>query len=243
MGVAGAVAAGFGLVVFVVLASAVAGPWQFESRDFGFSLADRFDQLPDLDINIADDELDELPPPRDWDLRWLDIAARVIVALVAAFVLWRILRRITFRGRARRRSASGPGGMVVDGPDPRLPEMQRGLETALGRLDEIADPGDAVIAAWIALEEAAAASGVPRAPSQTPTEFTMNILERLDADPVAAATLLRLYHRVRFAHRRPTDADVTAARASLIRLADYWDTSNAAPNGTTNSETHSETPR
>jgi len=228
MHVVGAVAAGFGLVVFVVLASAFAGPWQFETRDFGFSLADRFDQLPELDINMADDELDDLPPPRDWDLSWLDTAARVIVAIVAAFVLWRILRRITFKGRARRRSASGPGGMIVDGADPRLPEMQRGLETALARLDEIADPGNAVIAAWIALEEAAAESGVARTPSQTPTEFTMSILELLNADPVAATTLLRLYHRVRFAHHRPSASDVTAARASLIRLAEYWDASDVA---------------
>ncbi|MEX2563343.1 MAG: DUF4129 domain-containing protein [Nitriliruptoraceae bacterium] len=219
-------------MMFVLLASAFAGPWEFESRDFGFSLADRFDQLPELDLNIADDDLDELPPQRDWDLRWLDIVARVIVAIVAALVLWRILRRITFSGKARRRSASSPGGMLVDGADPRLPEMQQGLETALSRLDEIADPGDAVIAAWIALEEAAAASGVARAPSQTPTEFTMSILERLDADPVAAATLLRLYHRVRFAHRRPTDGDVIAARASLIRLAEYWDASHVAKIGT-----------
>jgi hypothetical protein len=67
-------------------------------------------------------------------------------------------------------------------------------------------PRDAVIAAWLALEEAE-----QRLPHQTPTEFT----ERLGVD----ATVLRnLYQRARFGHEEVTGAQAAEARRELDRI-------------------------
>ncbi|MBM7858413.1 DUF4129 domain-containing protein [Lentzea nigeriaca] len=67
-------------------------------------------------------------------------------------------------------------------------------------------PRDAVIAAWLALEEAE-----PREPHQTPTEFT----EKLGVD----ATVLRnLYQRARFGHEDVTAEQAEAAQQELGRI-------------------------
>ncbi|RIQ16369.1 DUF4129 domain-containing protein, partial [Jiangella rhizosphaerae] len=78
------------------------------------------------------------------------------------------------------------------------------------------DAAAAVIAAWLALESAAAGSGAPRDPVQTPTEFTAALLRRHHADEHAVTTLLGLYHRARFAvHPGLGAGDVAAARQAL----------------------------
>lgn len=221
--VASAVAVAVGLVVFAVIAAAVSGPWELQDRDFGFSLADRLNELPNLNMGVEDDEPFDHDPPREWNLAWLDVFARIIVGAVAAYVLWRLLRRIRITGRPRRGAGGHDFGDLVDGAEPNLNEMQKGLAIALARLDDAPAPADAIIAAWVALEEAAADAGVERALSHTPTEFTVAILARLDADPTASSMLLGFYHQVRFGHRIPTAADVAAARASLVRIAGEWD--------------------
>ncbi|GAA3631551.1 uncharacterized protein DUF4129 [Lentzea atacamensis] len=67
-------------------------------------------------------------------------------------------------------------------------------------------PRDAVIAAWLALEEAE-----PRKPHQTPTEFT----EKLGVD----ATVLRnLYQRARFGREEVTAEQAEAAQQELGRI-------------------------
>ncbi|WP_454043908.1 DUF4129 domain-containing protein [Cellulosimicrobium sp. Marseille-Q8652] len=81
-------------------------------------------------------------------------------------------------------------------------------------------PRDAVIAAWVSLEDAAALAGAHRDPAQTPTEFTVAVLDRTPADPGAVATLRGLYHRARFRGADIDAGDVRAARAALRRLAD-----------------------
>ncbi len=77
-------------------------------------------------------------------------------------------------------------------------------------------PGDAIIEAWLIVERATAHG---RAPHETPTEFTVAVLEREDADPDALRRLLKLYQRARFAPRHETDDhDVDSARRALDRI-------------------------
>jgi hypothetical protein len=103
------------------------------------------------------------------------IVAGAVALAVALFVsalvlrgLWSWLRD---RGGPRRRpEPSGP--MVIADDEPELPVLRRGALEAQRHLVEIGRPIDAVVAAWLALEEAAASSGVRRSPAQTPTEFT-----------------------------------------------------------------------
>ncbi|MFC7612948.1 DUF4129 domain-containing protein [Actinokineospora soli] len=78
-------------------------------------------------------------------------------------------------------------------------------------------PGDAVVAAWLVLESAAASCGTRRAPAETASEFTARVLTEHAVDARALADLRSRYHRARFAGQA-TDADAAAARAALARI-------------------------
>src|SRR5690606_41353297 len=93
-----------------------------------------------------------------------------------------------------------------------------GVAAAWARRVEHRAPSDAIQAAWVAVEQAAGRSGVERAPSATPTEFTVAVLDRTKVDPSAIRTLLGLYHRARFSTHPATDDDVALARECLTRL-------------------------
>ncbi|WP_026422802.1 DUF4129 domain-containing protein [Actinokineospora inagensis] len=78
---------------------------------------------------------------------------------------------------------------------------------------------DAIIAAWLELEQTAATLGTPRAPHQTPTEFATALLTAHQADEPALTTLRHAYHRARFAHTPTfTPADLTKVTSALTTL-------------------------
>ncbi len=89
-------------------------------------------------------------------------------------------------------------------------------------LNEDRSPGDAVMLAWLGLEQSAEDSGIVRRPAETPTEFTSRILKRVFADDGAVATLLSLYLRARFADFEVTATDVSRARQALEDLVRSW---------------------
>jgi uncharacterized protein DUF4129 len=76
-------------------------------------------------------------------------------------------------------------------------------------------PRDAVIEAWVTLENAA---DHKRAPHQTATEFTVGLLEKENADEVALRELRTLYQRARFSTSTVDDDSVTRARTALDRI-------------------------
>lgn len=104
-----------------------------------------------------------------------------------------------------------------------MPVARRGVEYALSRLVVERDPVDAVMKAWLGLQQTAEDSGIVRGPAETPTEFTTRILSRVFADDRAIQTLLELYQQARFGARPVTTADVARAQAALQGLADSWD--------------------
>lgn len=103
-----------------------------------------------------------------------------------------------------------------------LPVLHRGLVRAADVLDTDREPRDAIVRAWIGLQEAAEDSGLRRRPAETPTEFTSRVFESVDADRAAAAALLGVYLRVRFRRAPATEADVAVARESIRRLRETW---------------------
>jgi hypothetical protein len=148
--------------------------------------------------------------------------------LIAGALLWRWLRQ-----RPTRFTATVPlAGQVIAGeqtavaaePDSEAiaPVVRRGLARALEVLDQHRAPSDAIVAAWMGLQEAAEDSGIHRRRAETPAEFTARIIRRAGADPDAAATLLRLYQDVRFGGIEATTADIGRARAALQTLAAAW---------------------
>ena len=85
-----------------------------------------------------------------------------------------------------------------------------------------AEPRDAVVRSWLALEDAAEASGAPRRPADSPTEFTGQVLRSTAADPEAVTRLLNLYHRARFSDHTVGMAEVKQARAAVLSLCRTW---------------------
>lgn len=140
----------------------------------------------------------------------------IILLVVVVFLLIAVagirLRSLNLRQRRGIRAGS-PG-------DPGwLSEVTRDAMSAMDRHGG-RPPSDAVIAAWMHLEESAAASGTERQAHQTPSEFTETVLTEHHADSAALHELKAVYQRARFGEPgRVTAADVVAARAALERIA------------------------
>ncbi len=150
----------------------------------------------------------------------------VLVCVVALAVAALLIRLLVSAIRDRRRTRlKGPHGLEA-GAEPVVadaPTVLRGIAAALEALDERREPGDAVVRAWLGLQQAAEDAGFARSPSETPTEFTGRVLSRTGADRAALRTLLRLYLRARFADGAISPADADAAREALHALAASWE--------------------
>ena len=214
--------------LLVVLAAATAPSWSVSDR-FGVwggtpSFAPR--TLPPLlpageatPPPLADSGVGTFALPVLW-------ALLALAGLAAAFWIWRVLPRAATKAKA----ADLAGGVGAEGTSaPDAPAVREGVSEARQLLDTIVDPTDAVLAAWVALEEAAARSGVPRHPADTPTELTARVLTATEADAAAVTTLLGLYHRARFSADGVGPDAVAEARLCLVALAASWARFSAAP--------------
>lgn len=160
-------------------------------------------------------------PAHPIDLSWLLPVAILAGVAVLAWVL-RLLWRRYRDSEVAARGARQPTEALVGVTTPELPVLRQGVAAAQRWLDQIAEPGNAIVAAWLALEDAAASSGLRRGPAETPTEFTVDVLRRTAADPDATRELLGLYHRARFSAAGVGPADVVRAGDCLAALASSW---------------------
>jgi cytoskeletal protein RodZ len=145
----------------------------------------------------------------------LSVGLIVIGIAILSAVLWRVIKIL---GRVIEWVRNEAPRLVADeSVDARVREALRDASEQAAREIEDVPSGkaaDAVIACWVALERAAEQAGTPRATHTTPTEFTVDLLHRHDADPRAVATLLGLYHAARFSTSQlPQTASRTAAGA------------------------------
>jgi hypothetical protein len=152
------------------------------------------------------------------------LAVVIAAALFGAALLLVVLAGLVRYRRRRRVGRIEPPGV----PDEGVPDgdaglgLRRAVETALTELAAAhgGPPSDAVITAWLRLEEAAARAGTPRRPHQTPTEFTAAVLAEHTADQAAVTELCRLYQRARFSTGHVVGrAEADAALAALDRIA------------------------
>ena len=151
----------------------------------------------------------------------------VAACLVMLLILYALLRRLRPRRRVRR-DVLAEGLEVApalgDEPDaaPEAAPVARGIARALQILDEERTADDAIVRAWLGLEDAAVASGAGRRPAETPGEYAARIIRRFEADGDAVDTLLDLYQGVRFGGRHGDAAAIDTARECLRRLAASW---------------------
>lgn len=216
------------MLVLAVVAAAVGGSWRLQPPDW--VLAGQNQPL----VPVPMPSLPEVRPTvtpntggEPLNLSWLGSVATVLAVLAVAAVLWWLWRRYQ-RSAVEQRAAREVSGALVLPATPEVPVLRRGVNAAQRHLDQIADPNNAIVAAWLALEAAASSSGVHREPAETPTEFTVDVLGATAADPDATRELLALYHRARFSAVGVTLADVAAASRCLVVLAAGWEAIRSA---------------
>lgn len=209
------------LVVVTVLAAAASGPWSLDvHRGALAGVSEPAGTGPSGTAPPAaapGAPADATAPP------WVTFVVLVLLTLVVVVLLLVLVRWLARLLRAhlqpRAVDHSPPAGQVDDGPDRWVPAMQDGVRRAAQELDDEQPPGDAVIAAWVALEHAAASGGLVRDRAETATEFTVEVLDATSADPAATRTLLDLYLAARYSRHPLTTDDVARARTSLATIA------------------------
>ena len=146
------------------------------------------------------------------------LIAKIIVGLVILMaVLAMTLSLVNFL-RARRRLGVGKVVDAVEGTIESVTHLRLKEAVVAARdllVREGGRPRDAVIEAWVTLENAADHT---RAPHETATEFTVGLLEKENADEAALRELRTLYQRARFSQDPVDDDSVTRARAALEQI-------------------------
>ncbi|WP_076259062.1 DUF4129 domain-containing protein [Intrasporangium flavum] len=157
------------------------------------------------------------PPSPLWGL-----LVQVVIALVAIGVL-AVLAQIVIALLRRPRLVrhDEPVFEAPDVPEELLAGARAGIDLLL-----TGEPRNAIVAAWLALETSAAATGLPRDPAETSTEYTARVIGTWAIDRDRLADLAALYREARFSvhdlgeiHRDRAVADLRVLSADLERVA------------------------
>jgi hypothetical protein len=158
---------------------------------------------------------------------FLFLALALAAVIVVVIMLVRALAR-AWRDRPLRTREGATTSFDLEeqaaAPEPEVsaPMIRRGIHGALREIDERSIPGDAIIAAWVGLEESAADAGLTRGVSETPSEFALRIITTRSGISDAARELLRLYERVRFGGHVADEGDRDCARRALEQIEEGW---------------------
>ncbi|MEV0796667.1 DUF4129 domain-containing protein [Kribbella sp. NPDC050281] len=152
-------------------------------------------------------------PMPDWlKALWQALIYLVIatVVLLLGRLLYRILRKVEL-----------PQAETADADWERMKadRLAEAVDTGLARIDT-GTATDAVIACWVALEEAAASAGLARDQSETPAEFTVRVLGVGGVSEPQLNRLGELYREARYSTHGSTEEARAEARAALLRLRD-----------------------
>ncbi|WP_166847607.1 DUF4129 domain-containing protein [Isoptericola sp. BMS4] len=210
------------LVTLVVLGAATATPWRF-------ALPDAPPPTPATpDAPRPAPSTAPLTDADPTDTTALTVLAVVLSVLGAALLL--VL--LTLLARRVLTATSGPepdddpdaprtADTLAGTPTPTIPttELADAVQLALAHVDAATTPHDAVVAAWVALEDAAATHGTTRDPADTPTEFTTHLLAGTPAPRTHVATLRTLYAEARFTDHPVPPTHVDRARDALRHIA------------------------
>lgn len=147
-----------------------------------------------------------------------------VVLVATAMVLLVVLVQLV-RSLLRRR----PHLERREEPDFTIPLVPSELlDAARDRLHELetGEPRNAIVAAWLGLEGSAAATGLPRLPAETSSEYTQRVIRVWAVDSDRLADLAALYREARFSvhalgesHRRRAIADLAAVLTDLEHVA------------------------
>lgn len=149
------------------------------------------------------------------------LAALIVLAALVALLLALVGR---LRVSLRRRRLSGDQVRATLSPSPQ-PDLEDEAETPLadaigGAIDDVGQgsPRNAIVAAWLRLEEAAESAGSVRNPADTPSEFVERVLASSMLDADAIGRLAALYREARFSAHPISASQRDEARACLATL-------------------------
>jgi hypothetical protein len=148
---------------------------------------------------------------------WLQSVWQAIVWLVIAAVLVFIVLVVIRVIRKVQLPTAEPE--QADWERVKTERLAEAVDEGLARIDT-GTPTDAVIACWVALEEAAASAGVARDQSETPAEFTVRVLGVGGISEPQLIRLGELYREARYSTHGSSEEARTEARAALLRLRD-----------------------
>jgi hypothetical protein len=144
------------------------------------------------------------------------LLALVVVAAIGTIVVLGL--RLRARARAER-EPDAEGGDPAPGLSP-AEQAGRAVRSGLDDLDaQGSDPRGVVIGCWLALERAAAAAGLPRRDSDSPTDLATRLLAGADVPAPTLGDLAVLYRAARYAPDEVTGASRDAARRALTEVA------------------------
>ncbi|WP_243058031.1 DUF4129 domain-containing protein [Nocardioides sp. SR21] len=156
---------------------------------------------------------------------WLKVAAFAVnvavvvllAVLVVRYLVLPLLRRTRTRRRRRRRGRDQPAEpeFTVLEPPQRVAQALLDDAAAQRRLLEGGSPRNAVVECWHRFETAAAAAGFERRDWETSSEYTMRVLDLVDAHQPAVSRLGDLYREARFSEHDLTEADRADALEAL----------------------------
>lgn len=146
------------------------------------------------------------------------VAGLLLLALVA--VTLAVIARLRVLVHRRRLGPAGlraPPGVPATEAAADDEAVADALEAGLTALESGA-PRNAVVAAWVVLEDAAARAGVPREVTDTATDLALRMLATHPVDPGALERLAALYREARFSAHAMTEQHRSEARGCLERL-------------------------
>ena len=155
---------------------------------------------------------------------WIVIGL-LVLALIVLIVRWLLSRR-PVRGRdeflaAVTSTAETPPRDPAESPEVELPVLRRGVEEALRLLETERVPSDAIIRAWLGLQEPRSSRvSLAASPRRLPSSRRASCgWWRSTTKPRGPCSL---YQQVRFGAHPVTSADVETVLGALQRLAATW---------------------
>lgn len=147
--------------------------------------------------------------PQPFVIHWWILLALALLGLAGVLLLVLIRRR-------RDRRAGGDAG--TDGESPERIELLATVEASLEDLEDDPDPREAVIRAYVGLEQTLSQHGLARRPSEAPLEYLARWTRAVRVSRPPAETLTRLYERARFGHHVVDESTRRQAVAAFLTL-------------------------
>jgi hypothetical protein len=135
----------------------------------------------------------------------------MIVLVIVVFLVWYVIRdTIQARGRPLTTEPAPPG------PASRVADVAAALDAGLDELGrDGSDPRSVVIACWVRLEEAAAAAGTPRRPSDAPADYVLRLLADHQVSRTVLDRFAGVYRQARY-DSGPVDASMRGEAVAAL---------------------------